>query len=133
MTHLMFLSINRPDLLPLTLNLALLTCHHDNHHHPHRNEMSMLGHAHFLNQPIRGLDSRQVMINRFALSLLCIELDRTRNVQGHRTLHTTLRAQCVHNYFSQDNHLVGYAEKLATIRKARTQIQLPASKQEATK
>ena len=29
------------------------------------------------------------MINRIALSFLCIELDRTRNVQGHRTLYTT--------------------------------------------
>ena len=29
------------------------------------------------------------MINRFALSFLCIELDRTRNVRGHRTLYTT--------------------------------------------
>ena len=29
------------------------------------------------------------MINRFALSLLCIELDRTRNVRGHATLYTT--------------------------------------------
>ena len=73
----------------LTLTLALLTCHHDNHHHTHRNEMSMLGHAPFLNQPIRGLDSWQVMINRFALSCLCIELDRTRNVRGHATLYTT--------------------------------------------
>ena len=31
------------------------------------------------------------MINRFALSFLCIELDRTRNVRGHRTLYTTHR------------------------------------------
>ena len=29
------------------------------------------------------------MINRFALSFLCIELDRTRNVRGHQTLYTT--------------------------------------------
>ena len=29
------------------------------------------------------------MINRFALSFLCIELDRTRNVRGHATLYTT--------------------------------------------
>ena len=43
---------------------------------PHRNEMYMLGHAPFLNQPIRGLASWQVMINRFALSFLCIVLDR---------------------------------------------------------
>ena len=43
---------------------------------PHRNERCMLGHAPFLNQPIRSLDSWQVMIDRFALSFLCIELDR---------------------------------------------------------
>ena len=29
------------------------------------------------------------MINRFELSFLCIELDRTRNVRGHATLYTT--------------------------------------------
>ena len=43
---------------------------------PHRDEMYMLGHAPFLNQPVRGLDSWQVIINRFALSFLCTELDR---------------------------------------------------------
>ena len=34
------------------------------------------------------------MINRFALSFLCIELDRTRNVRGHRTLYTTYDHTC---------------------------------------
>ena len=34
---------------------------------PHRNEMYVLGHAPFLNQPIRSLDSWQFMVNRFSL------------------------------------------------------------------
>ena len=29
------------------------------------------------------------MINRFALTILCIELDRTRNVRGHACPYTT--------------------------------------------
>ena len=76
--------IKCPDIWPLTL--ALLTCHHDNHRHPHRNEMSILGHA-----PLFESTNQRpgFMINRFALSFLCIELDRTRNVRGHATLYTT--------------------------------------------
>ena len=105
MTYLLFLSINRPDLWPLTFTLAgfvdtspwqpppptvclyfrWLDLSFDlgfvdmspwQPPPPQRNEMYILGHAPLLNQPIRGLDSWQVMINRFALSFLCIDLDR---------------------------------------------------------
>ena len=83
--------IKCPHLWPLTFDLGFVDMSPWQPPPPHRNEMYMLGHAPFLNQPIRGLDSWQVMINRFALSFLCIELDRTRNVRGHATLYTTDR------------------------------------------
>ena len=42
------------------------------------------------------------MINRFALSFLCIELDRTRNVRGHRTLYTTLDVYLLFTLYIND-------------------------------